>query len=238
MNAMIFAAGLGTRLKPLTDNCPKALVKVGDKSLLEHNIIKLKNAGFEHIVINVHHFGQQIKDFLKDNNNFGIDIKVSDERDLLLDTGGGIRKGLQLFENNDPILIHNVDIISNIDLKVIYEKHLHNKCDATLCIAQRNTSRYLLFDNDMRMRGWTNISTGEVKGERTDNMFAFSGIHIVNKDLNTVLDDMKKEVFPIMEFYINNCAKLIFKGEVLPKDTKWVDCGKPESLIKAKDILG
>src|SRR5574344_596815 len=107
MNAMIFAAGLGTRLRPLTDHCPKALVKVEGKSLLEHNIINLKKAGFDHIVVNVHHFGQQIIDFLAQNDNFGIDIQISDERDLLLDTGGGIMKALTLFGNDESVLIHN-----------------------------------------------------------------------------------------------------------------------------------
>lgn len=237
MNAMIFAAGLGTRLRPLTDNCPKALVKVKGKSLLEHNIIKLKEAGFDHIVVNVHHFGQQIIDFLKENDNFGIDIKVSDERELLLDTGGGIRKALSLFSNNDPVLIHNVDILSTIDLRSIYQRHVANNCEATLCIAPRKTSRYLLFDQDMRMRGWTNITTGEVKGEKAENMYAFSGIHIINHGLCSVLDEMNKDVFPIMEFYLSNCAKHIFKGEILPENIKWVDCGKPESLDIAATIV-
>ena len=153
MNAIIFAAGLGTRLRPLTDHCPKALVKVEGKSLLEHNIINLKRAGFDHIVVNVHHFGQQIIDFLAEHNNFGIDIKISDERDLLLDTGGGIMKALTLFANDDPVLIHNVDIISNINLGKVYEQHVKSGSDATLCVAQRKTSRYLMFDNDMRMKG-------------------------------------------------------------------------------------
>lgn len=237
MNAMIFAAGLGTRLRPLTDNCPKALVKVKGKSLLEHNIIKLKEAGFDHIVVNVHHFGQQIIDFLKENDNFGIDIKISDERELLLDTGGGIRKARSLFSNNDPVLIHNVDIISTIDLRAIYQRHVANNCEATLCIAPRKTSRYLLFDQEMRMRGWTNITTGEVKGEKAENMYAFSGIHIINQGLCSVLDEMNKDVFPIMEFYLSNCAKHIFKGEILPENIKWVDCGKPESLDIAATIL-
>lgn len=237
MNAMIFAAGLGTRLRPLTDNCPKALVKVKGKSLLEHNIIKLKEAGFDHIVVNVHHFGQQIIDFLEQNNNFGIDIKISDEREQLLDTGGGIRKALSLFENNDPVLIHNVDIISTINLRDIYQKHLANNCEATLCIAPRKTSRYLLFDQNLRMRGWTNIATGEVKGEKAENMYAFTGIHIINQGLRIALDGMQKDVFPIMEFYLNNCSNHLFIGELLPDNTKWVDCGKPESLDIAAAIL-
>jgi len=237
VNAIIFAAGLGTRLKPLTNDRPKALVEVNGKSLLEHNIIKLKRAGFEHIVVNVHHFGQQIISFLKDHDNFGIDIKVSDERDLLLDTGGGIRKAMQMFADDEPVLIHNVDIISSVNLKEVYENHIERGSDATLCIAHRNTSRYLLFDEELRMRGWTNISTGEVKGEMAPLQFAFSGIHVVSKDLLAKLNEMPKEVFPIMEFYLSTCKNCIYTGYNLPEDTKWVDCGKPESLEKAAQIL-
>ena len=237
MNAMIFAAGLGTRLRPLTDHCPKALVKVEGKSLLEHNIINLKRAGFDHIVVNVHHFGQQIIDFLAEHNNFGIDIKISDERDLLLDTGGGIMKALTLFANNDPVLIHNVDIISNIDLGKVYEQHVKSGSDATLCVAQRTTSRYLMFDNDMRMKGWTNVTTGEVKGEKAHNMLAFAGIHVVSQNISQSLHAMGKEVFPVMDYYLNNCRDMQFSGYRLPSDTLWVDCGKPESLTKAAEIL-
>lgn len=237
MNAMIFAAGLGTRLRPLTDHRPKALVEVEDKSLLEHNIIRLKEAGFDHIVVNVHHFGEQIISFLAEHDNFGTDIKVSDERELLLDTGGGIRKALSLFANDEPVLIHNVDIISTVDLGEVYRHHVANRCDATLCVAKRKTSRYLLFDEDMRMRGWTNISTGEVKGEKAPNMLAFSGIHVVSQSLARQLDQMGKEVFPIMEFYLGNCADKVFTGYELPADTRWVDCGKPESLALAAEIV-
>ena len=237
MNAMIFAAGLGTRLRPLTDHCPKALVKVEGKSLLEHNIINLKRAGFDHIVVNVHHFGQQIIDFLAEHNNFGIDIKISDERDLLLDTGGGIKKALTLFANDDPVLIHNVDIISNINLGKVYEQHVKSGSDATLCGAQRTTSRYLMFDNDMRMRGWTNVTTGEVKGEKACNMLAFAGIHVVSQRISQSLQAMGKEVFPVMDYYLNNCRDMQFSGYRLPSDTLWVDCGKPESLTKAAEIL-
>lgn len=237
MNALIFAAGLGTRLKPLTNDRPKALVEVNGKSLLEHNILNLKEKGFEHIVINVHHFGQQIIDFLSNNDNFGIDIKVSDERSLLLDTGGGIRKALQLFDNNDPVLIHNVDIISKVDVKSVYDYHRKSQADATLCVAHRNTSRYLLFNEEMRLRGWTNISTGEVKGERAVNQFAFSGIHVVNNSLLQHLERYPKDVFPIMEFYLATCNECNYAGYGLPDGTEWVDCGKPESLAKAGAIL-
>jgi NDP-sugar pyrophosphorylase family protein len=155
---MIFAAGLGTRLKPLTDTMPKALVRVGGQPLLWHVVQKLKAAGYERIVVNVHHFAQQIVDYLEANDNFGLDIRISDERDGLLETGGGIKKALPLFDPSSPILIHNVDILSNLDLTALPED------TPLLVVSQRQTKRYLLFDDTLRLQGWTNIETGEVKG--------------------------------------------------------------------------
>lgn len=237
MNAMIFAAGLGTRLRPLTNDRPKALVEVAGKPLLQHLIEKLKAAGFEHIVVNVHHFGQQIIDFLALNNNFDLDIRISDERELLLDTGGGIKAAMRLFDNDDPILIHNVDIVSDIDLKKLYSSH---SGIATLAINKRETSRYLLFDDDKMMKGWTNIKTGEVKPSTIDknlfNFFAFSGIHIVDKNISKFLDAEVADVFPIMDFYINLCQKEKIIG-VEVTGNMWVDCGKPEHLATASDII-
>lgn len=237
MNAMIFAAGLGTRLRPLTNDRPKALVEVAGKPLLQHQIEKLKTAGFEHIVVNIHHFGQQIIDFLSANKNFGLDIRISDERELLLDTGGGIKAAMHLFENEEPVLIHNVDIISDIDLKTLYEQH---QGVATLAINQRETSRYLLFDEQLEMKGWTNIKTQEVKpaGLHTESFqrYAFSGIHVVDKTILPYLDAVKQDVFPIMDFYISLCQQAAVKGvDVTGK--KWVDCGKPEHLDTAKAII-
>ena len=161
MQAMIFAAGLGTRLKPLTDSMPKALVRVGGKPLIEHVIMKLKDAGVGRIVVNVHHFAGQIKSFLAANDNFGVDIRVSDESEMLLETGGGIKKAAPLFSPDEPVLIHNVDILSNVDLRKFYDSSTGN--DATLLVSDRKTRRYLLFDDGMTLRGWTNVETGEVK---------------------------------------------------------------------------
>ncbi len=240
MNAMIFAAGLGTRLRPLTNDRPKAMVEVAGKPLLQHQIEKLKQSSFEHIVINIHHFGQQIIDFLDKNQNFGLDIKISDERDLLLDTGGGIKKAMTLFDNDDPILIHNVDIISDIDLNQLYQAH---KGIATLAINRRKTSRYLIFNQEMQMQGWINIQTGEVKPaslidyeQSGFQRFAFSGIHIVDKKICKYLDKREQDVFPIMDFYISLCQEEQING-VDVTGQKWVDCGKPEHLATAKDII-
>ena len=163
MKAMIFAAGLGTRLKPLTDHMPKALVPVAGKPMLEHVIEKLKATGFDEIVINVHHFAQQIIDFLKANNNFGIKIWISDETEELLDTGGGIKKTAHFFD--EPFLVHNADILSNVDLKALYDYHLTSGNDATLLVSSRKTVRYLLFDDANRLCGWINKETLQTKPE-------------------------------------------------------------------------
>lgn len=170
MQAMIFAAGLGTRLKPLTDRIPKALVRVGGEPLLKRVIFRLKDAGFTRIVVNVHHFSSQIIDYLRDNDNFGMDVRISDETDKLLETGGGIRKAWPLFDAHEPVLIHNVDILSNVDLGKFYQietKDLTEESQeasseekplaARLLVSERKTKRYLLFDDSMRLVGWTNI---------------------------------------------------------------------------------
>lgn len=148
MKAMIFAAGLGTRLKPLTDHMPKALVPVAGRPMLEHVILKLKAAGFNELVINIHHFGEQILDFLRANQNFGLTIHISDERDCLLDTGGGIRKAEPFFRGNEPFLVHNVDILSDTDLKALYEYHRQSGNDATLLASRRK--RYAIFCSTMK----------------------------------------------------------------------------------------
>jgi len=239
MNAMIFAAGLGTRLKPLTDDRPKALVEVAGKPLLQHNIERLIATGADHIVVNIHHFGQQIIDFLAANNNFGIDIKVSDERQQLLDTGGGIRQALPFFSSNLPILIHNVDIISDIDLNAVYQEHIirsNSRYGATLVTNQRKTSRYLLFDEENSMCGWTNIQTGEVKGKMGEQ-HAFAGIHVVDPNLfPLLLEEPAAEPFSIISFYLKACQKLKITSHDV-NNNRWVDCGKPESLCYAADIL-
>ncbi len=239
---MIFAAGLGTRLRPLTDDRPKALVEVNGKTLLEHNIVKLKDAGFDRIVVNIHHYGNQIIEFLKAHDNFGIDIQVSDERQQLLDTGGGIKRAIPLFESSQPILIHNVDILSDIDLRQLYTTHLCNAkvslgatpLGATLAVNQRKTSRYLLFDDDMRLCGWTNIKTGEVKGE-SGEAYAFAGIHVVDPNLLPFLQSQEMDIFPIIDFYLKVCNDLTIAGSDVT-GSEWVDCGKPEALAKAAQL--
>ena len=186
---MIFAAGLGTRLRPLTDNMPKALVSVAGKTMLERVILKLKDAGFHDITINIHHFGSQIIDFLRTNQNFGVDIHISDERGELLDTGGGIKKARPLLESNEPFLIHNADILTDLDLNAFYHHHLESDADATLLTNHRKTSRYLLMDQDNRLCGWTNLSTGEVLPKELDypsdhyQLQAFGCVHVLSPSI-------------------------------------------------------
>ncbi|NLV53066.1 MAG: NTP transferase domain-containing protein [Bacteroidales bacterium] len=158
MNALIFAAGLGTRLKPLTDTMPKALVPVNGKPLVQILIERLKCIGVTEVVINVHHFAQQIIDYVEDNDSFGINIHFSDETSMLLETGGGLKKASRLFSNDEPILVHNVDILSNADLQALYAQPA-----TTLLVSARHTQRYLLFSHTNRLVGWVNIATGQVK---------------------------------------------------------------------------
>ena len=234
---MIFAAGLGTRLKPLTDTMPKALVRVGGQPLLWHVIMKLKAAGYERIVVNVHHFAQQIIDYLQASDNFGLDICISDETSGLLETGGGIKKALPLFDPSEPILIHNVDILSNLDITAL-------PMDAPLLVvSQRQTKRYLLFDDTMRLHGWTNIETGEVKGNLSPlashlsplRKLAFSGIHVFHPSLTPLLADWP-ERFPIMDFYLKACGDHLIRGYEA-QDLRLMDVGKLDTLQDAEAFI-
>ena len=234
---MIFAAGLGTRLKPLTDTMPKALVRVGGQPLLWHVIMKLKAAGYERIVVNVHHFAQQIIDYLQASDNFGLDIRISDETCGLLETGGGIKKALPLFDPSEPILIHNVDILSNLDITAL-------PMDAPLLVvSQRQTKRYLLFDDTMRLHGWTNIETGEVKGNLSPlashlsplRKLAFSGIHVFHPSLTPLLADWP-ERFPIMDFYLKACSDHLIRGYEA-RGLQLLDVGKLDTLDNAEIFI-
>lgn len=239
MQAMIFAAGLGTRLKPLTDTMPKALVKVGGKTLLEHTVDTLVKAGTNRIVVNVHHLAQQIKDFLHDNRNFGKDIRISDESDLLLDTGGGLKKAQSLFRADEPILIHNVDILSNVSLKDFYQNNIDT--DAALLVSERKTKRYLLFNDEMRLVGWTNIETGEVRSPYPDlnisncHKLAFAGIHMFSPRMFPLMDSFPDK-FGIMYFYLSVCHEVRIKG-IEHKNLKLMDVGKADTLSQAEAFI-
>ena len=244
MKAMIFAAGLGSRLKPLTDTMPKALVPVAGCPMLEHVILKLKASGFTEIVINIHHFGEQIIDFLKTNNDFGLTIHISDERDRLLDTGGGIRKARLFFENSgEPFLVHNVDILSDMNLKELYDFHMQSGSVATLLASRRTTSRYLLFDTERKLRGWINKDTGQVKpegfhyDESPYREYAFSGIHVFSPAVFRLMEAPRWEgKFSIMDFYLATCGQTDYSGYLAEK-LELIDIGKPETLARAEEFV-
>ena len=240
MKAMIFAAGLGTRLKPLTDHMPKALVPVAGKPMLEHVINKLKSSGVNEIVINVHHFANQIIDFVKVNDNFGITIHISDESEQLLDTGGGIKKASPFF--TEPFIVHNADILSNIDLKELYEYHLTSNNDATLLVSPRKTVRYLLFDNADRLCGWVNKDTlqtkpaGVVYQPELQKEYAFGGIHVISPSLFQHMQDSWSGKFSIMDFYLETCRKAQLGGYI-KEDLQLIDIGKTDTLVKAEEFI-
>lgn len=218
MKAFILAAGLGTRLRPLTDRMPKALVPFGGVPLLEQLIIRLKDAGYDEIVVNVHHFADMIEDFLDLKNDFGVRISISDERDLLRETGGAIRHAAPLLAGSDRFLVHNVDIVSNLDLM-----WFANRCAeggehlADLLVTDRTTSRYLLFDDGMRLVGWTNVDTGEVRspyqGLNPDSCrrLAFSGIHSISAAALPMMTEWP-EKFSIIDFYLSVCGSCNVRG--------------------------
>lgn len=240
MNAFIFAAGLGTRLKPLTDTMPKALVPVGGKPLLYHVIEKLKSAGIKKIVINIHHFGEMIIEYVKENNNFGIEIVFSDERQMLLETGGAIKHAVDLL-GDEPFLIHNVDILSNVDIKALINAHTESNSAATLLVSKRNSTRALLFSSDGNLTAWTNKTTGEVKTPYSDieisnlNEFAFSGIHIFTPRLFKYFGAYP-EKFSIIDFYLNTCKEENIKAYT-QDGLQLLDVGKLDSLEKAEEYV-
>ncbi|MTK52114.1 nucleotidyltransferase family protein [Paludibacter sp.] len=241
MKALIFAAGLGTRLKPLTDTIPKALVPINGTPLLELVLRKLIANGFDKIIINVHHFADQIIDFVKQNNSFGVRIEISDERNALLETGGGIKKASWFFDDGEPFLVHNVDILSNIDLKELYDYHRSNNGIATVVVSNRDTARYLLFDSNLRLNGWTNIKTGDVKSpfEALDvsscQRLAFSGIHVISPKVFDLMSGWDGK-FSVIDFYLDIAAKETITGFV-PENLKMIDVGKIDSLHDAELFL-
>ena len=242
MNALILAAGLGTRLGELTSDRPKALVQVAGRTMLEHQLRRLSAAGFDRFVINIHHFAPKVRAFLEENGNFGLDIRLSDESDLLLDTGGGIRKAFRMFDNPDPVLVHNVDIFSLTDLRALYQGHVQSKADATLLVSHRTTSRYLYFDAEGMLRGWSNEKTGQMRSPFAGfdkSLYApcaFQGIHVLSRSLLPKLDEVPAAKFSITDFYVDNAASLQLRS-VLSDCKDWVDAGKPETLAQAERII-
>ncbi|MBL0882500.1 MAG: NTP transferase domain-containing protein [Chitinophagaceae bacterium] len=240
MKAMILAAGLGTRLKPWTDHHPKALAVVNGKSLVQRNIEYLQQFGISDVLVNVHHFADQIIDAVEKNNGWGSKVTISDETDEVLETGGGLKKAAWYFEGASPFILMNVDILTSLDLGTMIAAHQSSKPLATLAISERKTSRYFLFDNQQNLRGWRNVQTGEEKpaGISTTipelKQMAFSGIHIIDPSLLTLMERDGK--FSMVDVYLDLSARHTIlgydhTGAVL------VDVGKPESIIKAEEIF-
>ncbi len=220
MKALVFAAGLGTRLKPLTDTMPKALVPVNGVPLLRQVVEKLVAAGYDEIVINVHHFADMIRDFVATHDSFGVRITFSDETDLLRETGGGIRHAAPLLEGEEPFLVHNVDILSNLDLAWFRAQHRPGDL-STILVSDRPTQRYFLFDEDGLLVGWTNLATGEVRSpwpgidpDRCTRL-AFSGIHYISPAIFPLMHDWP-EKFSIVDFYLAVCRTHAVRAAVMP----------------------
>ncbi len=244
--AMILAAGLGTRLKPLTDTMPKALVPVGGRPLLDLNIRKLQSQGYDRFVVNIHHFAQQIVNYVGQQDYAPL-VHFSDETEALLETGGGLKKAAPLFVDDEPVLIHNVDILDNVDYGWFSRQHQADE-DAVLLVSRRKTKRYLLFDNAMRLMGWKNIETGEIKSpyeyiRRTGlsqhgeplNMFAFSGIHSFSPRLFPLMERFPDR-FSIIDFYLSVCHRSHIVG-LVKDDLQVLDVGKLDSLHEAEQFL-
>ena len=259
--AMILAAGMGTRLKPITDHTPKALVSVGGKPLLDRLILRLREQGYQRFVVNVHHLADQIEQHVKDEDSYGVRVLISDERQELLETGGALKKAAPLFDDDEPILIHNVDILDNVDYNWLRRQHLDDE-DAVLLVSRRKTTRYLLFDNAMRLMGWVNIATGELRSpydwvknpdeaeldidnyrltimrgttEIVLNLFAFSGIHSFSPRLFPLMERFPDR-FPIIDFYLQTCHRTHIYGLNKP-DLQLLDVGKLDSLAEAEKFV-
>ena len=229
MKAMILAAGFGKRLMPLTKNIPKALIEINNKTLLERLIIKLKKTGFNELVINTSYLGSLIIDFLNEKNNFDIEIKTTAEPEPL-ETGGGIKFAHKHLIDSDFFLVHNVDIISDLDIKSLIEYHKSNKCFATLAVSKRETSRYLLFNNQNNLIGRRNLKTGQteiISSVKNFKEFGFSGIYILSSKIFNYFDDSKR--FSIIETLLK--AAHTEKIKCFEHSSKnWFDLGKIEDF--------
>ena len=247
---MIFSAGLGTRLKPLTDTTPKALIPLAGKTLLQWQIEKLKAVGITDIVVNVHHFAKQVIDYLREHDNFGCNIQVSDERDMLLETGGGLRKAQSLLTSSpdspiasEPILACNADILSNIDIPTLLKAYNPDEMGVVV-VSPRETQRYLLFDEDNRLCGWTNVATGEVRGPIAHSQslitnkrhLAFSGMQVLNPRIFGCMDKVVKEKgekFSLIDLYVSIAEKEILRA-FIPENYRMMDVGKIDQLSDAE----
>jgi NDP-sugar pyrophosphorylase family protein len=232
---MILAAGLGTRLRPLTDERPKALVEINGRTLLEITLARLRSFGIRDVIVNVHHLADRIVDYLKINHSFGMKLEISRE-DLLLDTGGGLKKAAHFFLEDKldaPFLLHNVDVISSIDLRGMMQFHIENHALATLAVQERETSRYLLFDNQLQLCGRRSSEQGDelVRSTQPLHALAFCGIHVLSPEIFPLLTE--EGVFPIIPAYLRLAGQreriLAFRSD----EYSWRDLGTLESVRQA-----
>jgi NDP-sugar pyrophosphorylase family protein len=237
MKALLLSAGLGTRLKPFTDKHPKALAPVHGRSLLEWNIRNLQRYGIYDIVVNVHHFANQIVDVLHQENGFGSHFEISDESDAVLETGGGLKKSAPFFQDEQNLLVMNVDMLTNADIGKMIAFHEQSDCLATLAVQQRQSSRYFLFNENMKLRGWENVQTGEQKPATIIDKvtsYAFSGIQILSTEIFTKI--AREGKFSLVDVYLDLCAAenivgLDHTGDLL------LDVGKPDSIAQAETLF-
>lgn len=237
MKALVFAAGLGSRLSPLTDDRPKALVQVCGKPILEHVLTGLIQQGVEEAVINVHHFADKIEAFLEEKQNFNIKIQISDERSRLLETGGGLLKARKFLEDSENFILHNSDVISNINIRKAYKQHEKSKALASLIVQDRKSSRKFLFDKKNRLSGWTDLRTGEQKISRKNteqHQLAFTGIHILSSRIFDFITARGK--FSITPEYLSLAREHQITG-IRADHSWWFDIGTPERLRKAEQFL-
>lgn len=237
MKAMILAAGLGTRLKPFTDEHPKALAEVNGKSLLQRNIEYLASFDITDVIVNVHHFPGQITDIIKQNKGFGSNITISDEKDKVMETGGGLMKAKDFFDADEPFVLMNVDVLTDLNLRRMIKQHKSTKSLATLAVTHRNTNRYFLFDDLENLCGWKNIKTGEQKISKESGKYfekAFSGVHVISPKIFPLIK--LKGKFSMVDVYLQLCKTNCIMG-FDHSTTKFVDVGKPESITIAEKIF-
>jgi len=231
MKAIILAAGLGTRLGKLTADKPKALIEFNGKTMLETVIQNLKQQGINKFLINIHHHGQSIISYLNENDNFGVNITISDEREQLLDTGGAILKASDFIKGDEPVLVHNVDIVSTIDIQELLEYHKGSNSVATLCIRKRKSGRGLLFNNAMQLTGWTNVDLHEFKWVNDNhddyNMYAYSGIYMIAQEFTDLITQTGK--FSIIDTWLE-IAKTNKISGYIDKSATWHDLGTIEKI--------
>ena len=237
--AMLFAAGLGTRLKPFTNEHPKALAQVNGKTLLQHNIQYLQSFGINKVVVNVHHFANQIIDIINENNAWGSNVLISDETNQVLETGGGLLKAIPLFGDAENIVVMNVDILTSLNIDKMFQQHINTNAMATLAVSNRTTPRNFVFNMDKKLCGWMNTATNELKGiecfdEKQHTKLAFSGIHIINKKILSLIKQRGK--FSMVDVYLD----LMKTNDIIAFNhftDKFIDVGKPESIAIAEGMF-